>query len=78
MQVHRAVLLAFVGPCPPGSDSWLLSHNHPARPAHVGRGRREGGSTRQDPESLDREADAYGDPVEVFDPTEFIAEDDEL
>ena len=23
-------------------------------------------------------ADAYGDPVEVFDPTEFIAEDDEL
>jgi hypothetical protein len=32
----------------------------------------------QDPESLDVEADAYGDPVEVFDPTEFIAEDDEL
>ena len=22
MLVHRAVLLAFVGPCPPGSDSW--------------------------------------------------------
>jgi hypothetical protein len=31
-----------------------------------------------DPESLDVEADTYGDPDEVFDPTEFIAEDDEL
>jgi hypothetical protein len=32
----------------------------------------------QDPESLDVEADAYRDPDEVFDPTEFIDEDDEL
>jgi hypothetical protein len=32
----------------------------------------------QNPESLDVKADAYGDPDEVFDPTDFIAEDDEL
>jgi hypothetical protein len=32
----------------------------------------------QDPESLDVEANAYGDPDGVFDPTEFVDEDDEL
>ena len=31
----------------------------------------------QHPEALDVGADAYGDPNEVFDPTEFIDEDDE-
>jgi hypothetical protein len=32
----------------------------------------------QHPEALDVEADAYGDPDEIFDPTEFAEADDEF